>query len=342
MSAVPDDRPRLDDLARRAGVSPATVSRVLNGKPGASRETREAVMAAMNDLGYEPPGRSPRRARGQIGVIVPDLTNPIFPAFAESIEYLVAVNGYIPALCTLPGGGVPEDEYVELLLDQGVSGIVFVCAAHADGRASTERYQRLRGRVPFVLVNGTRPEIDAPTIANDDASAIETAVGHLAALGHTRIGLAIGPDRFIPSRRKIAGFRAGLARHLGIEDATPHIATSMFTVEGGQSAARQLLESGHTAIACGSDIMALGAIRAANVAGLRVPEDISVVGFDDSPMMAFTDPPLTTMRQPIGPMSQAVVHTLLSELSGESVSMTEMLFQSDLVVRRSTGRAAVN
>jgi DNA-binding LacI/PurR family transcriptional regulator len=342
MSAVPDARPRIDDLARRAGVSPATVSRVLNGKPGASRETREAVIAAMNDLGYEPPGRAPGRARGQVGVIVPDLTNPVFSAFAASIEYLVAVNGYIPVLCTLPGGGVPEDEYVELLLDQGVSGIVFVCAAHADGRASTERYQRLRGRVPFVLVNGTRPEIGAPTIANDDATAIETAVGHLAALGHTRIGLAMGPHRFIPSRRKIDGFRTGLARHLGIKDATPHIATSMFTVEGGQSAAHELLESGHTAIACGSDLMALGAIRAAAVAGLRVPDDISVVGFDDSPMMAFTDPPLTTMRQPIGPISQAVVETLLSELSGESVSRTEMLFQSDLVVRRSTGRAKSN
>ena len=102
---------------------------------------------------------------------------------------------------------------------------------------------------------------------------------------------------------------------------------------------KQLLESGHTGIACGSDIMALGAVRAAHVAGLRVPDDVSVVGFDDSPMMAFTDPPLTTMRQPIGAMSQAVVHTLLAELSGESVNRTEMLFQSDLVVRRSTGRA---
>ena len=333
------DRPRLEDLARRVGVSVATVSRVLNGKPGVSRATRQSVLAAMDDLGYEPPVRAPGRARGQIGVIVPDLANPVFAGFAESIEYLVAGHGYIPALCSLPGGGVSEDEYVELLLDQRVSGIVFVCAAHADGRASTERYQRLRGRgVPFVLVNGTRPEVNAPSVANDDVTATETAVRHLAALGHTRIGLAMGPDRFVPSRRKIAGFRAGLARHLGVDDAAPHVATSLFTVEGGQAAAAELLGSGHTAIVCGSDLMALGAIRAARVAGLRVPEDVSVVGCDDSPMMAFTDPPLTTLRQPVGPMSQAVVQSLLRELSGEAVSRTEMLFQSDLVVRGSTGR----
>ena len=342
MFAVPEtDRPKLDDIARRAGVSPATVSRVLNGKPGASRSTRKAVLAAMDDLGFEPVARARGRARGQIGVIVPDLNNPAFAALAEAIEYRIGVNDYIPALCTLPGGGVPEDAYVELLLNQGVSGFVFVCAAHADGRASTERYQRLRGRgVPFVLVNGTRPEISVPSVAVDDNTAMATAVHHLANLGHTRVGLAMGPDRFIPSRRKIAGFAAGLAEHLDVTDPSPHIATSLFTVEGGQSAARELLQTGHTAIACGSDIMALGAIRAARSVGLRVPEDVSVVGFDDSTLMAFTDPPLTTLRQPVSPMSHAIVATLLDELSGASVGRSEMLFQAELIVRRSTTLAS--
>ncbi|WP_043441688.1 LacI family DNA-binding transcriptional regulator [Arthrobacter sp. L77] len=331
------ERPRLDDVARTAGVSVPTVSRVLNGKGGASQETRQAVLAAMDSLGYERPSRTAGRSKGQIGVVVPDLVNPIFPAFAGAIAALLAPNDYIPALCTLPGGGITEDEYVALLLDQGVSGIIFVCAAHSDGRASLERYRRLRGRVPFVLVNGARPEVDAPSVSNDDATAIRTAVRHVVAQGHQRVGFATGPDRFIPSRRKLEGFRSGLVQFLGEDDAGPHIATSMFTIEGGQSAANELLDSGHTAIICASDVMALGAVRAAQTRGLRVPEDISVVGFDDSPLMAFTDPPLTTLRQNVAAMAEAAVHALVTELDGDRVTRNEILFQSDLVVRGSTG-----
>ncbi|MHA7275179.1 LacI family DNA-binding transcriptional regulator [Arthrobacter sp. HLT1-21] len=330
-------RPRLDDVARTAGVSVPTVSRVLNGKGGASQETRQAVLTAMDSLGYERPVRTAGRSKGQIGVVVPDLVNPIFPAFAGAIAALLAPNDYIPALCTLPGGGITEDEYVALMLDQGVSGIIFVCAAHSDGRAGVERYRRLRGRVPFVLVNGARPEIDAPSVSNDDATAIRTAVGHLVAQGHQRIGFATGSDRFIPSRRKMDGFRSGLVDFLGEDDTDSHVASSMFTIEGGQSAVNELIDSGHTGIVCASDVMALGAMRAAQTRGLHVPEDISVIGFDDSPLMAFTNPPLTTLRQNVAAMAEAAVHALVTELAGDRVTRTDMLFQADLIVRGSTG-----
>ncbi len=334
------DKPRLEDVARRAGVSVPTVSRVMNGRSGASRETRQAVLTAMDDLGYERPDRLSGRANGQIGIVVPDLVNPIFPAFAGAISALIAPHDYIPALCTLPGGGVTEDEYVSLLLDQGVRGLIFVCAAHADGRASVERYHRLRARgIPFVLTNGTRPEIDAPSIANDDSMAIQTAVRHLASLGHRKVGFATGPEHFIPSRRKLEGFRVGLEQHLGQTDPSEHTAVTMFSIEGGHSAAVELLETGHTGIVCASDVMALGAIRAARSRGLRVPDDVSVVGFDDSPLMAFTDPPLTTLRQPVAGMAEAAVQALLTELSGGRSSRTESLFESDLIVRGSTAAA---
>lgn len=331
------DKPRLEDVARRAGVSVPTVSRVLNGRSGASRETRQAVLTAMDDLGYERPDRLSGRAQGQIGVVVPDLVNPIFPAFAGAIGALLAPNDYIPALCTLPGGGVTEDEYVALLLDQGVRGLIFVCAAHADGRASVERYHRLRARgIPFVLINGTRPGIDAVAVANDDSMAIQTAVRHLASLGHRKIGFATGPEHFVPSRRKAEGFGIALEHHLGQTDPSQHTAVTIFSIEGGHSAAVELLESGHTGIVCASDVMALGAIRAARSRGLRVPEDVSIVGFDDSPLMAFTDPPLTTLRQPVPAMAEAAVQALLAELSGGRTSRREILFESDLIVRGST------
>src|SRR5690606_15749139 len=124
-------------------------------------------------------------------------------------------------------------------------------------------------------------------------------VAHLAALGHRWIGLAIGPERFVPAIRKIAGFRQAMAG-LGFgDDVEPLIERSLFSVEGGQAAASRLLDRGCTAVVCGSDLMALGAVRAARAAGRRVPEDVSVVGYDDSPLVAFTDPPLTTVRQSV-------------------------------------------
>lgn len=114
----------------------------------------------------------------------------------------------------------------------------------------------------------------------------------------------------------------------------------MFTVEGGQSAANELLDSGHTAIVCASDVMALGAIRAVQARGLRVPEDVSIVGFDDSPLMALTNPPLTTLRQPVAAIAYAAVHALAAEIAGEHSTRSPVVLASDLVVRGSTGPAA--
>jgi len=335
------ERPKLEDLARKVGVSIATVSRVVNGRKGVSREVRQAVLAAMDDLGYERPDRARSTTRGQVGIIVPDLANPIFPAIAQAMVSLLSQEDFIPILCALPGGGRSEDEYIEMLVAQEASGIIFICSSHADGQASLERYHRLLGRgIPFVLVNGARPELAAASVSNDDAAAVSTAVQHLASLGHRKIGLAIGPHRFIPSRQKLAGFRSALAGFLGTEDPDPHTATSMFTVEGGQSAANELLDSGHTAIVCASDVMALGAIRAAHSRGLRVPEDVSIVGFDDSPLMALTNPPLTTLRQPVAAIAHAAVHALASEIAGEHATRSPVVLASDLVVRGSTGPAA--
>ena len=198
-------RARLSDIARQAEVSEATVSRVLNDRPGVSTETRQAVLTALDVLGYERPERLRKRSAGLVGLIVPELENPIFPAFAQTIESALSQSGFTPVLCTQTPGGVTEDEYVEMLLDRQVSGIVFVSGLHADRQANLGRYQRLRNSgVPIVLVNGYTPEIDSPFVSTDDAASIDVSVDHLVALGHRRIGLAIGPDRFVPTQRKVA------------------------------------------------------------------------------------------------------------------------------------------
>ncbi|MEW2485630.1 LacI family DNA-binding transcriptional regulator [Streptomyces sp. NPDC048411] len=325
---------RLADIAAHALVSEATVSRVLNNKPGVSTATRQRVLAALDVLGYERPVRLRQRSAGLIGLVIPELTNPIFPAFAQVIEQVLAGYGYTPVLCTQVPGGATEDELVEQLEETGVSGIVFLSGLHADTTADPARYDRLAARgVPFVLVNGYNERIDAPFVSPDDQMAMRIAVRHLADLGHERIGLAVGPLRYVPSRRKTEGFLDATG-----PDAGRLVRHTIFSVEGGHAAAAELLDAGCTGIVCGSDMMALGVIRAARERGLDVPRDVSVVGFDDSPLIPFTDPPLTTVRQPVQAMATAAVGALLEEIGGNPVQRTEYVFQPELVVRGSTAR----
>ncbi|MDL4774905.1 MULTISPECIES: LacI family DNA-binding transcriptional regulator [Thermomonosporaceae] len=331
---------RLADIAAHAGVSEATVSRVLNGKQGVSPTTRQAVLTALDVLGYERPARLRQRRAGLIGLIIPELTNPIFPAFAEIIESALARHGYMAVLCSQTPGGVAEDDYIEMLLERGVAGIIFVNGLHANARSDRARYARLLERaLPLVLVNGFRADIDAPFISNDDVASMESAVAHLASLGHRRIGLAIGQDVYVPTRRKTEGFRRGMAEHTGTTVLDELIVNTMYTVEGGYAAAQRLFDQGCTALCCGNDIMALGAIRAARQRGLRVPRDVSVVGFDDSPLTAYLDPPLTTIRQSVREMSLAAVSTVLDEIRGARAPRTELLYRPELVVRNSTAPA---
>ncbi|MBK9738342.1 MAG: LacI family DNA-binding transcriptional regulator [Actinobacteria bacterium] len=334
-------RARLSDIAEQAGVSEATVSRVLNDRPGVSSNTRLAVLTALDVLGYERPIRL-RGQSGLVGLVVPELENPIFPAFAQVMETQLAQSGYTPVLCTQTPGGVTEDEYVELLLDRGVAGIIFVSGMHADITAEHGRYRALVERgLPIVLVNGFAEGVDAPFISDDDAAAMDLAVTHLAAMGHRRIGLALGPRRFVPVVRKRAAFIDAMTRLTGMsaEDASGLVSHSLFAVEGGQAAAHHLLGRGVTAVVCGSDLMALGAIRTVRQRGLRVPEDVSVVGYDDSRLIAFTDPPLTTVRQAVTAMGTAAVQALLDEISGTPAPRDEFVFRPELVVRGSTGPA---
>jgi DNA-binding LacI/PurR family transcriptional regulator len=329
---------RLADIAAHAEVSEATVSRVLNGKPGVADSTRELVLTSLDVLGYDRPSRLRRRSAGLVGLVMPELTNPIFPAFAQTIETSLAHHQFTPVLCTQTPGGVHEDDYVQLLLDRGVAGIIYISGLHADTTADPERYRRLRDRgLPIVLVNGYHEGIDAPFISNDDVASMELALTHLVQLGHRQIGLAIGPDRFVPVIRKVQGFRASMKALLGRDDVDELVERTMFSVAGGDTAAARLIERGCTAIVCGSDLMALGAIRAARRAGLQVPDDVSVVGYDDSPLIAFTDPPLTTVRQSVQAMSEAAVRALLDEIAGEPAPRAEFVFRPELVVRSSTG-----
>jgi len=323
-------------------VSEATVSRVLNGRPGISESTRATVLTALDVLGYERPTKLRGERARLVGLVLPEFGNPIFPAFAEVVAATLAQRGLTPVLCTRTAEGVSEADYVEMLLEQNVAGVIFAGGDFAQADADHGHYRRLaQRRLPVVLVNAAVEGIGFPTVACDDAHAVEQAYGHLTSLGHERIGLLVGPRDHMPSARKVAAFTAAVEQGGGGDGGKPGrlVERTMFSMEGGQAAARRLLARGVTGIICGSDVLALGAIRAARRARLRVPDDVSIVGYDDSPFMACTEPPLTTVRQPIEAMGVAVVRLVVREVGGDAVPADELLFEPELVVRGSTGPA---
>jgi DNA-binding LacI/PurR family transcriptional regulator len=330
---------RLADVARKVGVSEATVSRVLNGRPGVSDSTRQAVLTALDVLGYERPTKL-RGERGRlVGLVLPELTNPIFPAFAEIVAGGLAQQGFTPVLCTQTAGGVTEADFIESLLLHQVSGVVFAGGMYAQRDAPHQHYQRLvEVALPVVLVNASIDELPFPRVSCDDTVAAEQAMAHLDSLGHQRIGLLLGPPDHVPSERKLAAAKAFAAR-TGDPLQDDQIAHSLYSLESGQVAATRLLRAGVTAIVCASDPLALGAVRAVRRAGLSVPQDVSVIGYDDSAFMTCTDPPMTTVRQPIDPMGRAVIESLVAQMAGSMPPAEELLFEPELVVRGTTAPA---
>ncbi|WP_025272594.1 LacI family DNA-binding transcriptional regulator [Haloglycomyces albus] len=326
-------RLRLTDVAEQAGVSEATVSRVLNNKPGVGTRTRNNVLTALDVLGYERPPTLRRHAVGLIGLIVPELDNPIFPLYAQTITTVLSGSGYTPVLCTQSPSGVSEDEYIDMLTERGVAGIMFVSGLNSDTHAEVDRYHELIDKnLPLAFITGQPKGIDAPTFSADDTHAARTAVEHLVSLGHSDIGLISGPEKFWPVKRKIEGYQQGM-RDIGPE----RIELTLFSEQGGYAAAERLLDKGVTGILCGSDMMALGAVRAAQNRGLSVPGDVSIVGYDDSPLISHTSPSLTTLRQPVRDIATAATRALLEAIDGASTPTAEYLFRTELIVRSSTG-----
>jgi DNA-binding LacI/PurR family transcriptional regulator len=330
---------RLAEVAKKVGVSEATVSRVLNGKPGVSDTTRESVLTALDVLGYERPSKLRGQRARLIGLVLPEVQNPIFPALAEVIGANLAQRGFTPVLCARTAGGLSEANYVDMLLEQHASGVVFTGGNFAEAAASHEHYRLLRARgVPVVLINALADNLGFPCVSTDDGSAAVQAFTHLSALGHERIGLVLGPEDHMPSRRKLAAFTEAAQR---VQMSVAPVEHALFSLEGGQAATTRMLRQGVTGVICASDVLALGAIRAVRRAGLTVPGDVSVVGYDDSAWLNCTDPPLTTVRQPIQSMGGSAVALLVNQMETVIAHPEELLFEPELVVRGSTGPAPI-
>jgi DNA-binding LacI/PurR family transcriptional regulator len=327
---------RLVDVAEFAGVSVATVRRVLNDRPGISPATRAAVLTALDVFGLDRPLRFRAAKDGLVGLVVPDLQNPIFPAMVEAVLIGLAKLSLMPALCTRTADGVSEANYIELLLRREVAGIVFIGASYADAGPQYGRELRERN-IPIVLLNAADENDGVVRISVDDAAAADQALTHLESLGHERIGLILGPEGHVPSARKLGSFVQRTRTGPNDQSWRDLVAHVPFSIEGGGYGASRLMDQGVTGLVCASDALALGAIRAARRRGLSLPSELSVVGFDDSAYMAAVEPPLTTVRQPVRAMGAAAVTLLDAQINGHAVPTDELLLEPELIVRGSTG-----
>jgi DNA-binding LacI/PurR family transcriptional regulator len=329
----------LRDVARRAGVSVATASRVANGSYAVRPETRDRVERAMRDLLYVPPAR--HAATGLIGVLVPELANPIFPALAQAIETRAAPDGFASILCNTREAAFREVDYVHMLLDRRVEGMIFISSEMTNMRGDHGHYLKLvQEGARLVFVNGGLPSLDIPSVGVDEHAAGELATQHLIDLGHERIGFVAGPEHYLPTQFKNAGRLAAL-RAAGL-DSSELVAHADFGVEGGRRALRHLLArpAPPTAVICSSDMMAIGVLQEAQRVGARIPEDLSVVGFDGIDATTWSVPPLTTVEQPIQQIAESAVDVLQTLIRDPGSTLPNLLFRPRLRVRDSTAAPA--
>jgi LacI family repressor for deo operon, udp, cdd, tsx, nupC, and nupG len=328
---------RLQAVAEYTGLSESTISRVLNDRPGVASTTRDAVHTAVDVLGYKRPTHLRPQANRVVGVIMPLFGNPIFPAFAEAIGGYLAQHGLTPLFGATQEGGPSESVYAQTMVDRQAAGVIFICGMHSVVSADHMHYRVLVERnLPVVAIDGLASDLNIPCVSTDDKEAVELAVGHLVQLGHRFIGLAIADNEHVPGARKVQAFNETVGRYEGV---TGLVDRSLYSLEGGTSTTSHLITQGATGIVCGSDVMALGAYRAARRLGLTVPDDISVIGYDDSMFMPFVAPPMTTIRQPVAAMAKAAVGLLVRQMMGRVQRSDEIFFAPELVVRSSTGPA---
>ena len=326
----------LRDVAHHAGVSLATASRVASGSDVVRAETRERVERAMRELLYVPRGRED--ATGAIGLLVPELSNPIFPSLAEAMERRASDAGLATILCNTAGSAFREAEYVHMLLERRVDGMIFISSEITDLRSDHDHYRRLLAEgARIVFVNGASEQLDVTSVGVDERAAGRIATEHLLELGHRRIGFAAGFEHASPTREKTEGHVAAL-RAAGLE-VDGLVAYTAFGVEGGREAFRVLAgaKGGRpTGIICSSDLMAIGVLREAEAHGVGVPADLSVVGFDGIDAAEWTEPALTTVEQPIEEIAETAVQALVALIGEPGLELPNYVFRPHLRLGGST------
>ena len=332
---------RIKDVAQAAGVSTATVSHVINDTRRVTSETRARVLATIRELNYYPNAQARSLASGRsttLGLIISDISNPFFPELVKSIEGAAFERGYDVVLANTSYDPRRTSHYVRRFIERKLAGVVMMTSEIEEEIVDELRRQRVA--VTFLDIGRAGEHMS--NIVVDYEQGIEQAVAHLVALGHRRIAYIGGPERLRSAARRSKGFESSLALHL--PGARARIIESDFQLEGGRQTAAELFASSQngerpTAVLAANDMMALGCIRAARERGLRVPEDVSIVGFDNIAFASLADPALTTVCVPRDRLGARAVESVMLTIKHPERHGVELRIDTHLEVRRSTTRA---
>lgn len=324
----------MDDVARTAGVSRSLVSLVFRDSPKVAPDSRAMVLAAAARLGYRPNVLARSLASKQvrtIGVLLNDISNPFFAAVYEALAQRAEEHGYAILLGAGQRSKDREREIVSGFLNHRVGGLILVSP-----RMSASAIGELTSSVPSVLVGRTVRLPGVDTVTNDEATGVGTALEHLVGLGHRDIAHVTGGRGAGAAERRTA-YQRGMAA-LGLGDRT-RIVPGEFTEQAGQAAARSLIDSGRlpTAVLAANDMVAVGMMGAFQAAGLDVPGDVSLVGYDNLALSELSMISLTSVAQPLAEFGRAATDLLLERIDGGRVEPVHRRFEPTLIVRRSTG-----
>lgn len=331
-------RPTIADVARHAGVSKGAVSFALNGRAGVSDETRRRILDAAAELGWSPSHRARALSTSRafsLGLVVardPDLlgADPFFPAFIAGVEKVLAERDQTLVLQVVTSPAAEEAGYRRLARDGRVDGVFVVDLRQADPRIA------LLEEIDLPAVTLNRPDVPSPfpAVILDDRPGIADAVAHLVELGHTDIAHVAGPDVFLHAKNRRDAFQQAMA-DAGLPPG--QVVPGDFTAASGRAATHRLLTGPDrpTAIVYANDVMALSAIAVAAELGSRIPEDLSITGYDDTTLAAYVHPALTTVRADARSWGEVAATTLLALIDGQEVTDTT-LPPAELILRRST------
>ena len=331
-------RPTIRDVARISAVSVGTVSAVINERDGVLPETRRRVASCIAELGFEPSNAARILTRGRssaIGLVVPDLANPFFAAVAEGVQRGAAESDVLMVLCLTGSSADKEDYYAQVQRTQRLDGIVYLSGS---GAPSASLIQLARKGL-VVFVDERLPGIDAPFVAARNLSGARSVAEAVLGKGHTSLAIIGGPPRLWTSEQRLAGYREAIAGS-GRDPDSVTFAAGDYSESSGYDIAAGLLgrdgPSRPTAIFCANDLMAIGVIRRCRELDLRVPQDVSITGFDDIPVSRILDPPLTTVSQPARDMGFAAAELLLHETGLRSHPPDAIEFGTTVHVRGTT------
>jgi LacI family transcriptional regulator len=329
----------LEDIARLAGVSPSTVSRVLTGSKRVTEDKRALVLAAIQKYQYRPNAAARGLVRGRsmtVGVLMQDISSPFFARMVSGIEQGLDMGAYRPMFASThwrTEHQENEDRALQLLLERQVDGMIVL-----GSRIPDADLRALAAELPLIVVARRIEGLEPQCIYVDNEGGAYRATRYLLGLGHTRIAHITGTPDHPDARDRLAGYRRALAEAgLGPDEAL--IAEGLFTEESGLTAVEELLTRGErfTALLAANDQTAYGAMLGLFNHGYRIPADVSLVGFDDQFLSAYTLPPLTTVRQPSPEMGHAAAEAMLRMLNGEEPHLPH--FPTELIIRKSAMRA---